>query len=265
MIRAASRAARDRASSSGLGYCRSVTGVSPAGDRIAAAEVIAALSLATDLGLGIDLEHGLRSTLFAMRLAERLGVDREVAVQTYYACLLVHVGCTTNAHVAAEVFGDGSEVLSRNLLPVLFGSQREMTSALLRSVAPGQPLGACRGDRADGSEGGPRPIGDQRSRAALRGGTDVGAATRSGSFDSGAVRTSSGALGRQGRPAPGATDEIPLAMRIAHVARDADLRTGAAVSSLRSALSATGGGRRPGDRRVLCRHRRRDRRARRWR
>jgi hypothetical protein len=42
-------------------------------------EVIAALSLATDLGLGIDLEHGLRSTLFAVRLCERLGVDRETA------------------------------------------------------------------------------------------------------------------------------------------------------------------------------------------
>jgi hypothetical protein len=114
-------------------------GTSPGEDRILAAVVIAALSLATDLGLGIELEHGLRSTLFAMRLAERLGVDRDIAVQTYYACLLVHVGCTANAHVAAEVFGAGSEGLSRNLLPVLFGSQREMTGALVRTVAPGRP------------------------------------------------------------------------------------------------------------------------------
>ena len=74
-----------------------------------------------------------------MRLAERLGLDRETSVQTYYACLLLHIGCTTNAHVAAEVFGDGSEVLSRNLLPVLFGSPREMTGALVRTVAPGRP------------------------------------------------------------------------------------------------------------------------------
>jgi len=58
------------------------------GDRVRAAEVIAALSLATDLGIGVPLEHGLHSTLFAMRLGERLGVDSETASQTYHACLV---------------------------------------------------------------------------------------------------------------------------------------------------------------------------------
>ena len=37
----------------------------PGGDRVRAAEVIAALSLATELGIGVPLEHGLHSTLFA--------------------------------------------------------------------------------------------------------------------------------------------------------------------------------------------------------
>jgi hypothetical protein len=36
---------------------------------------MAALSLATDLGIEVPLEHGLHSTLIAMRLAELLGVD----------------------------------------------------------------------------------------------------------------------------------------------------------------------------------------------
>jgi hypothetical protein len=40
----------------------------PGGERVRAAEVIAALSLATDLGIGVPLEHGLDSTLVAMRL-----------------------------------------------------------------------------------------------------------------------------------------------------------------------------------------------------
>jgi hypothetical protein len=44
-------------------------------ERVRAAEVIAALSLATDLGIGVPLEHGLQSKLVAMRLGERLGVD----------------------------------------------------------------------------------------------------------------------------------------------------------------------------------------------
>ena len=51
-------------------------------ERVRAAEVIAALSLATDLGIGVPLEHGLQSTLVAMRLGERLGVDPDTASQT---------------------------------------------------------------------------------------------------------------------------------------------------------------------------------------
>ena len=48
---------------------------------------------------------GCRRTLIASRLADRLGVDRATASQTYYACLLSHAGCTTDAHVTPEVFG----------------------------------------------------------------------------------------------------------------------------------------------------------------
>jgi hypothetical protein len=45
-------------------------------ERVRAAEVIACLSLATDLQLALEFEHGLRSTVFAVRIADRLGADR---------------------------------------------------------------------------------------------------------------------------------------------------------------------------------------------
>ena len=63
-------------------------------DEVRTADLIAALCLATDLGMRLPFEHGLHSTLFAMRLAERLGVDSETAYQTYYGCLLFYAGCT---------------------------------------------------------------------------------------------------------------------------------------------------------------------------
>ena len=47
------------------------------------AEVIGTLCLATDLGMGFPFEHGLHTTVIAMRLADRLGVDRQTAVETY--------------------------------------------------------------------------------------------------------------------------------------------------------------------------------------
>jgi HD-GYP domain-containing protein (c-di-GMP phosphodiesterase class II) len=105
----------------------------PVEQSVRAAEVIAALSLATDLGTWLPLEHGLRSTLVTMRLCERLAVDEVVASQAYFTCLLFHVGCTADAAVAAELF-DGE--LSEHVFPVMFGSRGELARGLLRSVAP---------------------------------------------------------------------------------------------------------------------------------
>ena len=108
---------------------------------IRAAEVIAALSLATDLGIGVPLEYGLHSTLLAMRLADRLNVDAATATQTYYACQLFYVGCTANADVAADLFG-ADDALMTYATPSRFGSRAEMTAGFLRAVAPpgGAPI-----------------------------------------------------------------------------------------------------------------------------
>lgn len=100
-------------------------------ERVCTAELIAALCLGTDLGMGFPFEHGLHTTVIAMRLADRLGIDREDASQTYYACLLSHAGCTTEAHVAAEIFG-GS--LTTHFNPVMYGSGREVLGGLLRTL-----------------------------------------------------------------------------------------------------------------------------------
>jgi HD-GYP domain-containing protein (c-di-GMP phosphodiesterase class II) len=107
---------------------------SQSGERVRAAEVMAALSLATDLGIGVPLEHGLQSTLVAMRLGERLGVDSEVASQVYYACLLFYVGCTADAEVAAETFGD-DDALATYAMPARFGSRPEMMAGFMRALA----------------------------------------------------------------------------------------------------------------------------------
>ncbi len=105
------------------------------GAQVRAAELIAALSLATDLGIGVPLEHGLHSTLIAMRLGERMGVDAETASQAYYACLLFYIGCTANSDLTAEIFGD-ENVLTTYALPARFGSRVEMMAGFMRALAP---------------------------------------------------------------------------------------------------------------------------------
>ena len=110
----------------------------PQGEGVRTAELIAALCLATDLGMAFPFEHGLQTTVIAMRLADRLDVDRPTASETYYASLLSHAGCTTEAHVAAEVFG-GSLTTSFN--PLMYGSAREVLTGLLRALPdPGSPV-----------------------------------------------------------------------------------------------------------------------------
>jgi HD-GYP domain-containing protein (c-di-GMP phosphodiesterase class II) len=108
-----------------------VSAEEPRDERVRAAEVIGALCLATDLGMGFPFEHGLHSSLVASRLADRLGVDPATASETYYACLLFHSGCTTDAHVTAEIFGDS---LTTHLNPVVYGSRREVLAGLVRAL-----------------------------------------------------------------------------------------------------------------------------------
>jgi hypothetical protein len=90
-----------------------VSAVPQRSEQVRSAELISALCLGADLGMGFPFEHGLHTTLIAMRLADRLGVDRKIVAETYYACLLSHAGCTTHADVAADVFG-GSLTTSFN-------------------------------------------------------------------------------------------------------------------------------------------------------
>jgi HD-GYP domain-containing protein (c-di-GMP phosphodiesterase class II) len=84
-----------------------VPGVLASGEQpIRAAEVVGALSLATDLGTGQPLEHALRTAVLAVRLGELAGASAQELTDTYYVALLHASGCTSNGHEAAQLFGD---------------------------------------------------------------------------------------------------------------------------------------------------------------
>ena len=86
---------------------RSPAGESPAPRLV---EVVAAFSLASDLGLGQPMEHGLRSCLIATGLAERLGLDQDECGCVYWVTLLAMVGCTGASYEMALLFGDDIEL-----------------------------------------------------------------------------------------------------------------------------------------------------------
>src|SRR5206468_9629808 len=74
------------------------------------AEIIAALSMATDLAMGQPMENALRSCVLAMRLGEALGFGRADMLAVYWLALLRHVGCNAESHSMAALFGDEVEL-----------------------------------------------------------------------------------------------------------------------------------------------------------
>jgi HD-GYP domain-containing protein (c-di-GMP phosphodiesterase class II) len=70
------------------------------------AELVAAFSLATDLGFGQPMEHVLRSWFIAARLAERVGIGTDAKQALYYVITLAMVGCVAETPELAEWFGD---------------------------------------------------------------------------------------------------------------------------------------------------------------
>jgi HD-GYP domain-containing protein (c-di-GMP phosphodiesterase class II) len=109
------------------------------------AEVLGALSLATDLANGNPMESALRSCLLAVELARELGLSADQAWAAYYTALLRHIGCTSFAHEEARVFGD-ELAMRRALAPTETGRISQRVRATLPELGKGQ--GVARRGRA---------------------------------------------------------------------------------------------------------------------
>ena len=82
-------------------------------DDVSLAELLAALSVATDLGMGQEPEKAVRACLLATHLARAMDVPEREVQDVYYCTLLQHLGCTAPAHETAYLFGDDLAVLPR--------------------------------------------------------------------------------------------------------------------------------------------------------
>jgi len=194
----------------------------PSDDQVGAAEVIAALSLATDLGMGFPLEHGLHSTSVAMRLCARLGVDAETTAQAYYGCLLCYVGCTADAEIQAELFDEGA--LLAHFTPVMFGSPMQTVAGIMRALAASPGSAPTRAVRAAIRL--PRAVGGHRSHVAALCEVAQMLTDRLGLPPSVCDLFAHLTERWDGKGEPGRLkgEEVPLSLRIVHVARDASFQ-----------------------------------------
>lgn len=97
------------------------------------AEVVAALSLATDLGMGQPLEYALCVCVLAVRLGEALGLSESELRDVYYLALLRHIGCNVETYRMADLFGD-ELALRSSFATVDSGQSSQVISLVLRSI-----------------------------------------------------------------------------------------------------------------------------------
>jgi HD-GYP domain-containing protein (c-di-GMP phosphodiesterase class II) len=102
------------------------------------AELLAVLSLATDLGMGQPMEHVLRQCLISLRLAQRVGLDEAGREVVFYAALLAWVGCHVDAYEQAKWFGDDL-ALKADFRRVDFASAAAGPLFMLRHLGAGRP------------------------------------------------------------------------------------------------------------------------------
>jgi HD-GYP domain-containing protein (c-di-GMP phosphodiesterase class II) len=190
-------------------------------ERVRLAELMTAVSLATDLGTGQPMGHAVRTCYLAMGIARGLGVSIQDLFDTYYLSLLRFLGCTAEASEDAALNGGDDIALYEGLAPSFMGSPSESLGWMLRHLAEGQPR-LARARSLWGALTDPKAA--ERS---LRAHCEVGQmlARRIGLGDSvlDALGCAFERWDGKGLPNQVSGEEIPAACRITIVARDFEL------------------------------------------
>jgi HD-GYP domain-containing protein (c-di-GMP phosphodiesterase class II)/DNA-binding CsgD family transcriptional regulator len=185
------------------------------------AEAVGALSLATDLAMGQPLEHGLRTAVLAVRIAQAMSLPDDDQVTVFYTGLLHFAGCTAESEIDARFFGD--ELSARpQMMAVAFGSRRDLITTAARVAHPERTRLARAAAMARSAFGG---ITEFREWAASH--CDVASVLGAQMGFSDQIQTALRHLWERwdGRGMPGELrgDQIPLAVRLMQVAQDADM------------------------------------------
>ena len=97
------------------------------------AELMAALSIATDLGMGQPLETALSSCVVAIRLGESLRLDSDTLRDVYFQALLRYIGCNADTYLLAALVGD-ELALRHDFAPIDPGDVPDVVALATRHI-----------------------------------------------------------------------------------------------------------------------------------
>ncbi len=105
------------------------------------ADLLGALSLAADLGVGLSAEHAARSCYIGLQIAVELGLNSEEYADLYYAALLMDAGCTAfTSQLGAYILGEEISARRDLYFHTDVGNPLAVMGWLVRYMAAGQPF-----------------------------------------------------------------------------------------------------------------------------
>ena len=202
-------------------------------------ELLGSISLATDLGTGQPPFHGVRTSVLAVAVGRELGLDDAAMAEVQQVALLRFLGCTADTSQTARMTGGDDLAFLAAMAPVFMGAKPEMARRLVSAVGAGQPVLRRAALVADALSD---PGGARRSLSAH---CEV-AAMLAGRLGAGPAVIRALAHGYErwdgaGFPDGLAGEAVPLAVRVAVVARDAELWWRAGPAQMTQVLRARQG------------------------
>ena len=107
------------------------------------AEVLGALSLATDLAVGSPSELALGATVLAVRMGKAHGLSQEDLTIAYYSSITQFLGCTTTSREAGEM-GLGSDFAVNHGLLLCDWTDHDEVGRTMERVLPKNVSGSDR-------------------------------------------------------------------------------------------------------------------------
>ena len=100
--------------------------------------MVVVLAMATDLGLGLPMEHAVRACLLSTEIGRRAGLPDEDLSDLYYLTLLRMLGCTADSGYYADLFGD-EVAFARDTQHLDYGDPDGFGRWVMESFAAGRP------------------------------------------------------------------------------------------------------------------------------
>jgi HD-GYP domain-containing protein (c-di-GMP phosphodiesterase class II) len=196
-------------------------------DELSLGELVAVLTLGQDSAFGQPLESQMRATLLAIWLAGAAGLGAEVADTAYWCAQLRYLGCTAHAHEVSVMFGDDIQTRARTLAYDASNPTEVLRDAITFGL-PGK-RGIARIGAVVSILAGGRKFAQMNFRSGCEAADVLAARLGMSQPVRDALACTFERWNGKGQPHGVQGERIPLAMRIVHLANDAE-----ALARLRS-------------------------------